>query len=744
MQANTNVRRARAIARTVILLAGLGCLAFWMLPIPQELLDAPAPNLEFVDRRGQTLRELLANDTHFARRVPFEKIPRSLIDATVAAEDHRFWQHNGVDLFATARALRDLVWHQRVMSGASTITQQLVKLAQRRSRNLFSKITEAVTSLRIEQSWSKQRILEEYLNRLDYGNMRTGCASAARYYFSKPLSDLSVAESAFLAGLPQAPGRLNPHSQFAQAKARQEWVLLQMFRKNLIDKPTYHRASAERLRLASAPRIFQAPHFVDLLLSKEKTSRGITRTTLDLDLTRAAEEILKRRLRALRGREVTNGAIVIIENQSSDVLALVGSEDYFAPGSGQVNGAWALRSAGSTLKPFTYLLAFERGGTPATIIADVPTEFTTPSGLYRPVNYDQRCYGPTRYRIALANSLNISATKVLASIGGPATLQRLLRECGITTLQKPASHYGLGLTIGNAEVRLLELTNAYACLARLGEYRPYRLLTNQETFPVQVASPAAAWLIADILSDNSARTPAFGMRSPLRFDFPVACKTGTSSDFRDNWAIGYTPEFTVGVWVGNFDNSPMQKVSGVTGAAPILRDVFTLLHERFGTSWFARPANIIEARVHKFTGKLVSRSGEEMVDEKFVVNKLPQWESPEDYEGNSVRLPSEYQAWAASPDNFLGKKIAVSAATHLQIVSPLPGTTFLIDDNLPENSRWIPLKSRGSSAEFWRCDSLHLREEDGQMFAHMREGRHVLTVSDNASTKATWIVIKRM
>jgi penicillin-binding protein 1C len=339
-------------------------------------------------------------------------------------------------------------------------------------------------------------------------------------------------------------------------------------------------------------------------------------TTLDLELNHFAERTLRQHLARLRAQHVRHGAVVVLDNRTGGVLALVGSDDFFSPDAGQVNGAWAARSAGSTLKPFTYLLAFEQGATPASVVADLPAEFATSTGIFAPVNYNHRCYGPMRYRLALANSLNISAVKVLATIGGPEVLLRRLRECGLTTLCQPADYYGLGLTIGNAEVRLLELANAYACLARLGEWKPFKFWTgsqfrvsSSELSGALAFDAGAAWLIADILSDNDARAFTFGIESPLRFHFPVACKTGTSSDFRDNWALGYTPEFTVGVWVGNFDGTPMERVSGVSGAAPILHDLFEHLHARYGTTWYPRPTNIVERPVHAVTGKLFAIAG---------------------------------------------------------------------------------------------------------------------------------------
>lgn len=490
------------------------------------------------------------------------------------------------------------------------------------------------------------------------------------------------------------------------------------------------------------------------------------RTTLDLGLNRFAETALRQHLSRLKEQHVSDGAIVVLDNKSGDVLALVGSENYFDPAAGQVNGAWAPRSPGSTIKPFTYLLALERGATPATIVADVPTEFATATGLFAPVNYDRHCYGPMRYRLALANSLNISAVKVLASIGGPKSLQQLLRQCGLSTLDRPAEYYGLGLTIGNAEARLLELANAYATLARLGEYKPYRLVlesSRERTFGIsdlrplsarQIADPAVAYLIADILSDNAARALAFGVETPLRFDFPVACKTGTSSDFRDNWAFGYTPEFTVGVWVGNFDGSPMKHVSGVTGAAPLLHDLVEHLHEQYGTTWYSVPSNVVECWIHPVTGKRLDLTATRRIpgaaSEKFLASNLPPLESPTDYDTTAshrqlaVRLGNEYREWLATSDNWLGDR-AVLAPTQsaLHILFPPPGTILYLDPDLPQQGRRVRLRAEGPDNLLWQSDSLQITREGSRQIALLTEGRHRLTLRDplTGAQANTWVEV---
>ncbi len=799
-----------------VLAAGLlplfGWLALRLVPLPPALGTRPVSQIEFLDRHDRPLRIVRPEASPFGRPLEYADIPQPLIEATLAAEDVRFWRHHGVDLRATFRALWQLAVNRRVISGGSTITQQLIKLAEPRPRTFRTKLIEAAQALRLEQVWAKPRILTEYLNRLDYGNFNRGAAAAADFYFAKPLPDLSPAECALLAALPQAPSRLNPLSHPDRARKRQHWILNRMQAAGWLTEPELRRLLDEPAHLANPRRVFEAPHFVDVLLTRSAGvppagSPGVSpgegtggerppepaaedgcatfRTTLDLELNQFAEKTLRRRLATLHAQHVSNGAVVVLDNRTGEVLALVGSEDYFSPAAGQVNGAWAPRSPGSAFKPFTYLLALEGGATPATVVADVPTEFATATGLFAPVNYNRHCYGPVRYRLALANSLNISAVNVLASIGGPEPLQRLLQHCGLSTLNRAPEQYGLGLTIGNAEARLLELANAYACLARLGEYRPYRLLVSPDhglhapgaariadadanaacrsrreeaspapPRPARIADAAAAYLIADMLSDNDARTLAFGAESNLRFDFPVACKTGTSSDFRDNWAFGYTPEFTVGVWIGNADGSPMQNISGVTGAAPMLHELFEQLHQTRGTTWYSPPTNIVECWINPVTGKRL-REPKPLwttgaIKEKFAAQNLPPLERPNDYEKLStatqaVRLGGEYRDWFATGDNWLGERAVLSAtADTLRILFPPPGTTVYLDADLPAQGGRMNLRAAGPDQLQWHSDSLRLAREGNREIALLTEGRHGISVRDPASgaEARTWIEVR--
>jgi penicillin-binding protein 1C len=727
-------------------------VALRLTPMPAALAAGVIDSTEFLDREGRPLRTLLVDERRYARRSALAEVSPQLIAATVSAEDQRFRNHCGVDLQAMGRALFAAARHGRAQSGASTITQQLVKLANPGPRTIGRKISEMWLALRVEREWSKDRILEEYLNRLDYGNLQTGIASASRYYFSKPASDLSAAEAAFLAGLPKAPTRLDPHANFADAQTRQRWILGRMRADGVLDRGSHARAVAESLQLALAHSDFAAPHFVDLLLQRRGVipeRGGPLRTTLDLELNRFVERSLADQLTRIVDKHATSGAVVVIHNATGDVLALVSSGDYFRPGTGQVNGAWMVRSPGSAVKPFTYLLALEHGANPCTVVPDVPTDFPTDTGLYRPNNYNHRFYGPVSLRFALGNSLNIAAIRALQLAGGPEALHRRLLDLGLTTLDHETADYGLGLTLGNGEVRLLEYTNAFATLGRGGVYRPFRMLLRDATGIAagrQVCDPRATYLVTDMLSDNSARAASFGMNSYLAFDFPVACKTGTSSDYRDNWAMGCTPEFTVGVWVGNMDGSTMRGITGVTGAAPIMHDVLVHLHEQRGTSAFVRPEGIRDETVHTLTGRRVTAGQAGAITEKCLWE--PEDARPTDFdEEGRVVLSSEYAPWLASPQNSLGSlATSTNTSSDLWIVSPQPGTIYFLDPDLPADGQWIPLRAMATGDVTWSCASLTCDTNGPRRRAQLREGRHVISARDPATglRAETWIEVRAL
>jgi penicillin-binding protein 1C len=474
----------------------------------------------------------------------------------------------------------------------------------------MKKIEEMQLAYRIEAGMKKSEILEQYISRLPFGNQLYGVESASQTYFRKPASDLSLAQAVFLAAIPNAPSELNPYTHFNLVKARQTFILERMKALGLIAPEDQAIALQEDLDIQEPLRPRIAPHFIQRLMPIVPPHATIVRTTLDAGLQKSVEQQAKEVLHELKGRVVTNAAVLVLNNHTGEALAYVGSADFNnAENEGQNDGVQALRQPGSALKPFIYGLALEQGMTPATLLEDIEVHFPTPVGDFSPQNYSKQFHGPVRLREALANSLNVPAVRVTAALGPEAVLARL-REFGFASLTADAEHYGVGLALGDGEVTLYELTRAYMILARGGSIIPV-----QETFSAAqdrqvkstqsnatVSNPEAIYLITDILKDPYARATEFGADSVLRMPFPCAVKTGTSRNYRDNWAVGYTRDYTVGVWVGNFNGVPMQQVAGVTGAGPLLRRVMLLVYNKKTPLDFERPKGLVEVEVCSLSG----------------------------------------------------------------------------------------------------------------------------------------------
>jgi penicillin-binding protein 1C len=739
-------------------LCAAASVGWWLLPLavplPEKLAKPPPASPVFLAADGSPLRQLLDEEGQRSQPVSFEEIPEILLHATLAAEDKRFFQHHGIDFAATARALRDDVLHRRIVSGASTITQQLAKVAAEKEhpRTLVTKLWQGLQARRLEMTFSKERILSEYLNRISYGNLLTGCRSAAQGYLNKPLRDLTPAESAFIAALPQSPSRLNPYKNMPAVRKRQHLILDRMHQLGWLSAEDLHLAQTEAVTLHHFTGGFAAPHAVQLAAAGAVAS-GVVRTTIDTALQARTEAIISHRLALLGPKHVTQAAAVIIENESGCIRALAGSRGFYSSGGGQINGAWTPHSPGSAIKPFTYLLALQNGFTAGSIIPDLPIEFSTPTGLYRPENYDHKTHGPVTLRTALGSSLNIPAVRVLHQIGGESRLQQTLQSAGLTTLDESSDHYGLGLTIGNAPVRLVELANAYACLARLGDYKPWTLYADEKASVSKRLFPAReCFIIADILSDNDARVLTFGAHSVLRLPFRCAVKTGTSTGYRDNWALGFTPAYTVGVWVGNFDNSPMNQVSGVAGAGPIFRDLFTALHEKRTQGWFPAPEGLVQASIDPRNGKLVTDSSPPVSNahsEWFCDGTLPSPATANDYEADSGRafIPAEYAAWHKQEAAWMTKAVVPRSASELEplrITNPISGTIFQLDPELSAASQTLLLRStRGDDVE-WSSPTLTILHTASQPQAMLKVGSHKIIARTKSTSQAAsvWIEVR--
>ena len=578
--------------------------------VADGLLDEPKPSTIVVDRHGVQLYEARSGDGTRTVALTAASLPPTLVAATVAAEDRRYWSHPGVDPIAILRAARTNLVERSVVEGGSTITQQVAKLllnrqSPGRSRGWRAKVHEAVIALRLEHRFSKHEILAMYLNLAGFGNQVSGVERASQVYFGVPSSMLTPAQAAFLAGLPQRPTGFNPYRRRAAAIGRQRAVLKRMQAAGVLsEQEALRRAGGapqfgggcERRpswRRTSSRWCWPAPATNALSGSKPRSTRCCRETSAALS---------RRHREELRRHGAANVAVVVLDNATGEWLAWEGSGDYFnASSGGAINGPLMPRQPGSALKPFTYALAFEEGFSPASVLADVPSSFPTGEEgiVYAPRNYDGRFRGPLLARLALAGSENVPAVALASELGVPKLL-RFLSRSGLSSFDRTASYYGLGLTLGNAEVRLDELVGAYAAFARGGEWIRPTFLPDCGSHERGDSCRAARRFGSPTFSRMpSAREYAFGRGGSLEFPFPVAVKTGTSQAYHDNWTIGYSSHVTVGVWVGNFDRKPLRNSSGVTGAAPIFHAVM-LAAERRATGSQSFSTTSIAARRGRF------------------------------------------------------------------------------------------------------------------------------------------------
>jgi penicillin-binding protein 1C len=517
------------------------------------------------------------NAWNFHDQLPLHSMPPLLRAAFVTAEDKRFQWHRGVDWRARAHALVQNLRARRAVRGASTITEQAARILHPRSRTLPSRWLEGIEATRLEARFSKGEILEFYMNQVPYANRVRGVVQAARHYFDRDLDTLNVREALTLAVLVRSPSALDPRRAREALDERVEQLARRMLRSGRLDADEFARATRSAVQLREPGLSADAPHFVTYLRPRSPQAGGAIRTFIDPSLQTHVASVLERQLQRLAAHGASDGAVLVLDHETDEVLAWVNAGDYFgdAPGS-QIDAVVTPRQPGSTLKPFLYALALERGWTAATLIDDEPFARPVGSGLHAFRNYSRRYHGPIRLREALGNSLNVPAVRTAQSLT-PAELHRSLRSLGFSSLDRHPEVYGEGLALGNGEVTLLELVTAYSALARGGVLRPPRLAegTARRTGR-RVYSPDVASLIADILADPGARALEFG-GSLLDLPVQTAVKTGTSNDYRDAWALGFDHRFTVGVWVGNLDRREMERITGAVGPAVVLRSVFNRL-----------------------------------------------------------------------------------------------------------------------------------------------------------------------
>lgn len=692
-----------AVVIAALGVAGAVCVD-WKIrhaPIPQALAQPPPATPVLEDLRGRPFSSPSADFARDARPARLADLGPWLPAATVAIEDRRFFQHGGLDFISMAGASLRNLWSQRIISGASTITQQTIKLGVGRTRRTFdAKWREAFAALRLDREWSKDKILEAYLNRLDYGNRRIGPVAAAYAYFGKAPNDLTFAEAVYMAGIPQSPSRLNPWKNPSQTLARYQRNILRMEKQGLLPAGL----SAGTL-LASAPKAgcfdlpSAAPHFSREALSRLRPGDTDRRSTLDLDLQQTVQRIVDSSRKALEPLGASACGAVIVDNATGGVRAMVSSS---LPRHKDLNAATTPRSAGSTLKPFLYLEAIEqRIFSAASLLPDTEEAIRSTYSDYDPQNYNRRFLGPVRLRDALGNSLNVPAVVTLGKLGARDMFRRLT-SWGFR-FNGSFDSYGAGFILGNAEISLLDLAGAYASLARGGLAWRATMLVGEPVEPERCASEAGSAIIADILCDNDARRASFGEHSPLNLGTRVAVKTGTSSGFRDGWCVGFTREHTVAVWAGNPDGSAMNAALAVHSAAPVWNAITRHLIANGDSPLpeLAESAGLERQMIARETG-LIPIDGEPAIPEWFLPGTAPTDSSASMHErrGNKevLVLPTEYAGWCAGPQNRIG---AIARAADFQILFPKDGAVFVYNPNLPQGQQILVPKSNDPSCEWF-------------------------------------------
>ncbi|MBJ6723451.1 penicillin-binding protein 1C [Geomesophilobacter sediminis] len=649
-----------------------------------------------LDRHGELIHELRVDKT--GRRLEWTKlkdVSPALVKAVLQSEDRRFYEHGGVDWKAVGAALIDRFFGSKTR-GASTISMQVAVMVQRGGRPLGHKTfrqkwDQMAAARELEKSWKKDEILEAYLNLVSFRSELQGIAAASRGLFGKEPSGLDLKESCTLAALIRSPNAL-------PAVVGQRAALLAQSLSPGEPGEAYRRTAIDALSrpYRLRPYLALAPQVAKILTAgagQGELSAQTINSTLDLRLQRFALQSLRQQLDLLQGRHVGNGAVLVVDNATGNILAYVGNS-----GDSQVDGIVAKRQAGSTLKPFLYGLALEkRLLTTASVLDDTPLHISTERGIYMPHDYDHRPRGPVTVRTALSASLNIPAVRTQLLVGTEPFADRL-RRVGFD-LRRSAEFYGFSLALGTADVSLKELVNAYRCIARGGIVSPLHLTPGHSGRTLRAMDPKVAYLVSDILSDPGSRSVTFGLDNPLTTRYWTAVKTGTSKDMRDNWCIGFSRRYTVGVWVGNLSGDPMWNVSGVSGAAPVWLEVMNYLHGNVRSAPPPRPRGVVAARVP-------AGHGEAERGELFLAGTEP------------PSVP------AARP---------AGEAWHIaRIAYPPDGTIIVIDPDIPEPNQRVFFETENEAPGLkWRLNGELLPPgEEGRRWAP-RVGRYELALVDN-------------
>lgn len=678
MKAISNIRSIWSRRLVIGLLLTGAAVLMWRTwaeqqPLPHTLAPdmAHLRKVQVLDRYGTPLSITFQNRWNVHDSMPLHTIPTVLQQAFILAEDQRFYQHSGVDWLARAQAVTQNLKALRVVRGASTMTEQVVRMLHPRPRTLWSRWLETFEAVQLEQRFSKTEILEFYLNQVPYARQRRGVAQAARGYFDRDLDTLSLKEMVALAVLVRAPSRLDLTHGTEPMQRSLTHLARRMREVRLLSTDAYKDILEEKLVLAQPTLPVQASHFIRHVTSREiphhLLQHGRLHTTLDATIQQQAQAILDSRLHDLSARNVADGAVLVVDHEANQVLAWVSA------GGSQIDAVTTPRQPGSTLKPFLYALALERGWTAATLLDDAPLAQAIGVGLHTYHNYSRHHYGPLRVREALGNSLNIPAVRTTSFVGKHTFLADLHR-LGLHSLVKHPDHYGDGLALGNGEVTLFELVQAYATLARHGVFRPLTLTTGGVIPPAssrRVYSTEVSSLIANILADPQARQLEFGRGNLLRFPVETAVKTGTSTDYRDAWALGFSHRYTVGVWMGNLTQQPMRGITGSIGPTLVLRTIFAELNRRQAARPLYLSPQLTPLTICRISGQGATPNCPSM-REWFRPGMTPVRFCP-------LHLPTPHP-----------RHETATPQAPLQLLQPTPGLQLAMDPRLPDDREAFP------------------------------------------------------
>lgn len=684
-------------------------LGYMLLPDYRNALEEQREKAGVVitDRNGRILRILPDARDHLSIWYSIDSIPDIVKTCFIVSEDKRFRYHPGFDPIAIIRAVQSNIASGKTVSGASTITQQVVRLIEPRPRTIRSKIIEFICALKMEIQLSKDRILELHLNLSPMGRNIYGVGLASRTYFGKDLQSINVAEAAALAVLPRSPSRFNPRWQSGQRMliAEKDRLLTTMAELGLLSNQSLAVMVGPAIRFVNRPTPLEAPHLVDLVMARGGRGNGNIRTTIDLDLQKSSERIVRSHKARLNRMGISQVGLMIASVNPGEILTLIGSLDYSEKDLGYNNAVLALRSAGSTLKPFLYTLSLERGMQPSEEIADTFRSYRTPHGDYLPFNADRRWYGPVSLRSALGNSLNIPAVKTIRELG----IKDFYELLGSLQLCNPkiadSGEYGLGLAIGNIEVNLFRLVQAYRVFATQGLFGQLTFIAG-EMHPgpsaSRVFSRESSYLTTHILSDPAARLLTFGNPDYLDFKFPVALKTGTSSKYKDCWIVAYTSRHVIGLWGGNFSGAPG---SGASAAAlgPILKELIVHLYSAEEPEAFPRPQGLEETTICWMSGK-IARPDCPYVTKDLIRTSETLGKCELNHENDRHDLASTYAHWLNrretqqgsgryrlmhsihDPTDTIMGKFSSARGKGIEIVSPHNHDCFILS---PHNARKV-------------------------------------------------------